>query len=216
MMILEGMEMTDFEKAEKLREKADVSFADAKEALDNSGGDLLDAMIYLEKHGKSTLPTGGGYYSSAAGSAALVTQNTRHGGESGYDRSSGYDSFSDMLRRFGGFCMKMLTKGVVNFLDATKDVRSVFSCPVLAVILLLLFFFWIVGPLFVLSLFLGFRYRFRGPDLGIDPVNNVMDSASHIVEDVKHSFSERANERDRVYETDNESETEDTGNDHYI
>ena len=41
--------MTEFEKVEKLRERANVSYEEAKEALLASEGDLLDAMIYLEK-----------------------------------------------------------------------------------------------------------------------------------------------------------------------
>ena len=36
------------EQVERLREKADVSYAQAKEALEYSGGNLLDALIYLE------------------------------------------------------------------------------------------------------------------------------------------------------------------------
>ena len=57
--------MTELEKVEKLREKADVTFAEAKEALDNSGGDVLDALIWLEKNGKATVPAGGGFFSGA-------------------------------------------------------------------------------------------------------------------------------------------------------
>ena len=184
--------MTDFEKAEKLREKADVSFAEAKDALENANGDILDAMIYLEKQGKSTLPSGGGYFSDA-GASAHEYRGAQGNENSGATGNNG-ESFSDMLKRFGRFCMKMLTKGVNNFLDATKEDRLMFSCPVLAVVVLLLFFFWITVPLFILSLFLGFRYKFRGPDLGNDSVNNVMENASHAVEDVKRSFSERAHE----------------------
>ena len=44
--------MTDFEKIEKLREHADVTFEDAKAALEAANGDLLDAIIWLERNGK--------------------------------------------------------------------------------------------------------------------------------------------------------------------
>jgi hypothetical protein len=57
--------MTDLEKAEKLREKTGVSYTEAKEALDNSDGSLLDALVYLEKQGKVETPPGGGFYSGA-------------------------------------------------------------------------------------------------------------------------------------------------------
>ena len=59
------IEMTELEKVEKLREKANVTFAEAKEALNNSGGDILDALIYLENQGKVTVPASGGFYSGA-------------------------------------------------------------------------------------------------------------------------------------------------------
>ena len=44
--------MDEFEKVEKLRQRANISYEEAKEALEKSEGDLLDAMIYLEGQGK--------------------------------------------------------------------------------------------------------------------------------------------------------------------
>ena len=56
------MEVT-LEQVERLREKADVSYAKAKEALLYSGGNLLDALIYLEERGYIPRPEGA-YYST--------------------------------------------------------------------------------------------------------------------------------------------------------
>ena len=42
------MEIT-LEQVERLREKAGVSYGQAKQALEYSGGNLLDALIYLEE-----------------------------------------------------------------------------------------------------------------------------------------------------------------------
>ena len=44
------MEIT-LEQVERLREKANVSYGQAKAALEYSGGNLLDALIYLEEQG---------------------------------------------------------------------------------------------------------------------------------------------------------------------
>ena len=56
------MEIT-LELVERLREKADVGYALAKEALEYSGGNLLDALIYLEE--KGAIPRAeGAYYST--------------------------------------------------------------------------------------------------------------------------------------------------------
>ena len=41
--------MDNLEKVDKLRERANVSYEEAKAALEANGWDLLDAMVYLEK-----------------------------------------------------------------------------------------------------------------------------------------------------------------------
>ena len=43
--------MNEFDKADVLRERANVSFEEARDALKACGGDLLDAYVYLEKLG---------------------------------------------------------------------------------------------------------------------------------------------------------------------
>ena len=49
--------MEQLEKVEKLRERADVSYEEAKEALEACDWDLLDAMVWLEKRGKVKGPS---------------------------------------------------------------------------------------------------------------------------------------------------------------
>ena len=187
--------MTELEKAEKLREKANVTFSEAKEALDKSGGDLLDALIYLENSGKVTEPAGGGFFSGAdipAKAETKASNNNKNINSSNKDQTGSGEEFADLMKRFGAFCLKMFNKGLNNHLVATKGDQQLFSCPVLIVILLAVFFFWIIGLLFVISLFCGFRYHFTGADLGKDSVNAVMDGATNAVNDVKRTFAESA------------------------
>ena len=84
----------------------------------------------------------------------------------------------------------MLHKGNTNFLEATKNGDLMFSCPVTVVVLFLIVFFWIVVPLFIITLFFGFNYSFRGADLGRESVNRVMDGASEVVDEIKRSFGQ--------------------------
>ena len=187
--------MTEFEKAEKLREKADVSYWEAKDALEHSGGDLLEALIYLEKQGKAKAPPGGGYFSGSVTHNAEYQPPPGSGGEGGSGAHSSGESFSDMMKRFGEFCVSLFHKGNSNYLEATKDGEPMFSCPVTVLVILLLFFFWFTLPLYVISLFFGIRYRFIGEDLGRESVNRVMDSANDIVEDVKKTFAENVDSK---------------------
>ena len=202
--------MTELEKVEKLREKADVSFAEAKEALDFAGGDVLGALIYLEQQGKSTVPAGGGFFSGSntdgTGRAHEQDYRVNRGSKSGRsaagndsyksDAQRSGESFKDTMRRFGSFCLKMLEKGNRNYLDAKKNDNLAFSCPVTAVVALVVFLFWITIPLFIISIFFGYRYSFRGEDLGRESINRVMESAAGVVEDVKNSFSNNTRHND--------------------
>ena len=205
--------MTELEKVEKLREKANVSYAEAKEALDTSDGDILIALIYLERQGKSTVPAGGGFFSSADGSSAQWEYSPGDERDAGYSYRKNYgnnsESFGQMLKRFGRFCLKMIRKGNSNFLEASKNGNQVFSCPVTIVVLFVLFFFWVTIPLFIISLFFGLRYSFRGADLGRESVNRVMDSASEIAEDVKKSFTKNSDRTDSYDDEDNSGDTDD-------
>ena len=198
--------MTELEKVEKLREKADVSFADAKEALDATDGDILDALIYLENQGKAIVPAGGGFFSAASSPEPKKSNTAKNEARS---EKKG-ESFSDMMRRFGNFMLTLLRKGNRNFLDATKGDQPLFTIPVTAVALLLLLGFWISIPLFIGSLFCGVRYRFRGEDLGTDSVNRVLNNATDVVEEVKSSLSDRDKENDKTAGKDN---SDDNSND---
>jgi hypothetical protein len=174
--------MVTLEQVERLREKTNVSFEDAKAALEATDEDLLDALIYLEKQGKAAPPAGGGWYSSQ--STALVAMASA----GGHEKKNSGESFSDMMKRFGRFCLDLLDKGNNNHLEAERMGASVFTLPVTVLAVLLVFFFWVVVPLFIVSLFFGFRYRFRGKELGKEAVNRVMDGASDTVEEIKRSI----------------------------
>lgn len=177
--------MATLEQVEKLRERANVSYDEAKAALDATNGDLLEAMIYLERNGKAKAPTGGGYYSSeknnsqSAGQAAASEGKNVNKGE----------SFSDLLKKLGRFCLKLIHKGNTNSFEVMKGQDSKASIPVTVLALLLIFAFWITIPLMIIGLFFGLHYRFIGPDMK-GGVNDVMDSAAKAAEDLKRSINE--------------------------
>jgi hypothetical protein len=177
--------MATLEQVEKLREKANVSFEEARAALDACNGDLLEAIIYLEKQGKVNAPAGGGYYNSN-----FPGQDGDPGQDAGGAQTNCHNgaSFREGAGKFGRFLARVFQIGNSNALEARKNGEVLFACPVTALVLLLIFFFWIVVPLFILSLFFGFRYRFVGPELGTENVNRVMDGASETADDIKNNF----------------------------
>ena len=48
--------MENLEKVEKLRERAEVTYEEARAALEENNWDLLDAMVALERAGKTKAP----------------------------------------------------------------------------------------------------------------------------------------------------------------
>ena len=174
--------MAELEQVERLRERANVSFAEAKEALDAADGDLLDALIYLERQGKVIPPAGGGSYQSGGTAQEQtvppVQQEPKYTG----------DSFGALLKRFFKFCGRAINRGNNNFLDVIRGGETVMSCPVTAFVVLFIFFFWAIVPAMIISLFCGVSYHFRGAELGRESVNRVMDSATEAAEDIKKSF----------------------------
>lgn len=184
--------MITLEQVEQLRAKVNVSYDEAKEALEASNGDLLDAVIYLEKNGKVTPPTSGGYYSSF-----------HHDGESS-DRGNGQssplnekktctknngESFHDFMRRVWQFCCMVINKGNTNSFDIYRGGEYKTGLPITILVVLIVFAFWITVPLIIVGLFFGFRYQFNGPDFKKNTVNHVMDTAAKAAEDIKQSFT---------------------------
>jgi hypothetical protein len=72
----------------------------------------------------------------------------------------------------------MIHKGNINNFEVLKEDRRVLMLPVTALVLLILFVFWLIVPLIIIGLFFGYRYQFRGPDLEKPEVNRMMDSVA--------------------------------------
>lgn len=182
---------TKLEQVEILRQKANVSYDEAKEALDAVDGDLLEAIILLERKGKVEPPSGGGFYNSNKGTGELTDRSMESDARGNNDRHAGSrgEGFRDLIKRFGRFCAMLLHKGNINSFEILKHDQVKAAFPVTALVLLLAFLFWVTLPLLIVGLFFGFRYRFRGPDLGKDVVNGAMNDVADTAEQIKSSLT---------------------------
>ena len=174
------MEIT-LEMVERLKEKADVSYAQAKEAQEYSGGNLLDALIYLEE--KGAIPrTEGAYYSTK-------NETPPPPAEPLPVRLPQAEKTNRPPRRprEKGRVFKTLRRWLIdNELEIWRRDQPVTALPVLILLLLLCCAFWMTASVLVLGLFLGFRYRFTGPDLERDGINSVMGSVADTAADLGH------------------------------
>lgn len=190
------MEIT-LEMVERLKEKANVSYAQAKEALEYSGGNLLDALIYLEE--KGAIPRAeGAYYSTKSETPpppppaeplpVRLPDKAKKQKAPKQPRSGrgGVRRFFNTLRRWL----------IDNELEIWRRDQPVTALPVLILVLLLCCAFWVTIPVLVLGLFLGFRYRFSGPDLERDDLNGMMGSVAdtaadlgrQVMDEIKHDW----------------------------
>lgn len=171
--------MEHFEMVEKLKEKANVTYEEAKDALEKCNWDILDAMIYLEKSGKTDGPEKSSY--STKTEQIIETEPVKEHKNS---------SFGDLLRRFGNLCRQLLVKANRNSFCVEKDGKETFRISITLLIVLLFFVFEIVIPLLIIGLFFNFRYYFVGPDMKVVDldINKAMDTAADAAESVKHEF----------------------------
>mgnify|MGYP001025815182 CR=1 FL=1 len=177
------------EMVERLKEKADVSYSQAKEALEYSGGNLLDALIYLEE--KGVIPRAeGAYYSTRSETppppaeplpVRLPAKSKQKTGKPPRDKEKG------SIRRFFRALRRWL---VDNELEIWRHDQPVTSLPVLILALLLCCAPWVTIPVLIMLLFLGFRYRFSGPDLERDDLNSMMGSVADSASDLGHKVME--------------------------
>ena len=172
------MEM--IEKVERLREKANVTYEEAKAALEQTGGDLLDAIVLLERQGKVKEP-------------AHSTFSTEYEEQKEYikvrDKVEEQENSAPSMGRTIG----RLFRGLIRFIKqttfiVTKGEDTVFTMPTL-IFALLLFFFWeVLAPVMVIALFFGVRYSFEGEEEA-EKANSILHKAGDFAQDVKSEFT---------------------------
>ncbi len=175
--------MITIEQVEELRKRVNISYEEAKAALEETNGDMLDAVINLERRKKISAPEGG-FYSTKNQHHIYSGEAVEGNGQDKYNNTG--NNVIRLLKKFLSFCKKMLVKGNKNNFEVIKDGKTEMSIPVTLLAILAIFFFWITVPILVLGLFLGYRYAFKGPDLGRENINSVMNKAADMAENLKN------------------------------
>lgn len=167
--------MTESEKIEKLKEKTGVSEEDARAALEQSDWDLLDAVVLLERSGKTDGET------------------SRHSTKAESAETAESDSRSRFNRHASGFweqAKHIIQIGNENSFVISHKEKQLISLPVTVLVLLfLLFRLWLLAALAV-GLFCGLRYSMHGEQLGKPEVNDVMDKAANAAENVRETVED--------------------------
>jgi hypothetical protein len=173
--------MEKLEKVELVREKCNVSYEEARDALEACNYDVLDAIVMLEQaHGVTERmpadvpPAPDAAYELPEGKTAAAEHTT--------SRAAG------AWKRFCARCKELWTAGLDMTFVAERNGEQLFTLPVLAVVIGLLIWgasLWLL----IIGLFLGLRYRIEGKGKVAETVNDAMDKAADAADSVKESIA---------------------------
>lgn len=165
------MEIT-LELVDRLRKRANVSYEEAKAVLEEAEGDLLDALILLEKRGKISSDGGeSAHYSTKSGDETVPPSPEPQAQR--WEKEEGGGVWSHI-----GWAL------TENRFEIWRHGVYTDSIPLVIFALLVVLAFWISLPLLVIGLLCGFRYRFAGPDFDNNAVSQAVNQAADAMGDV--------------------------------
>lgn len=181
--------METIEKVERLREKANVTYEEAAAALNEADGDLLDAIVLLERRGKVPGPDQSSY-------------STEYEEQKDYIRVRDKVEEAEKSAPDFGQTVGRIFRTAVNFIKktvfiVTKGDDTLFTMPTFVFVLLLIFLWEGLVPVMVIALFFGIRYSFDGLD-SVKKANNILNRAGEFAEDVKSEFRDSDDSSDNI------------------
>ena len=195
--------MEELEKVELVREKCNVSYEEAREALKAHDYDVLDAIVQLERKAKAQAevePKVEAETKTAApepevieAEAEILEPEVTEGEascEAGAqaEPKSGPSKASKAWGSFRNSARHVLRGGLDLTFVAERNGEEVFTVPVLFVVIGLLMWgaaIWLM----VIGLFFGFRYRIEGANPVTINVNEAMNKAADLAEDIKRDIA---------------------------
>ena len=173
--------MEKLEKVEVIRKKCGVSYEDAKAALDACNDNILDAIIWLEKQGKTDKNTAS--YTAESTSKSHVSSEMKKA-QIAYQESSKKSDFSEHMNSFWDKCKDLLRKSMDTEFIITRHNEQFMTMPILVPIAG--FFLWGATLwLLILGLFFDFRYHIKEAQPIIVDINETMDKAADAAETIK-------------------------------
>jgi len=200
--------MKSYEMVETLSEKTNVSLAQAKEALERSNWDMLDAAIYIEKKkSEQVRPPVNDYESSfqkekeGRFSTPNYTQFSGAPNNQQFNQKGNFNnvppfnpnynqppvSVGELLGRLCGNIENAVNKCFYDVFVVRRHGKKIFQIPLL-IFLISLCAPYIVLPLLFIGLFFNLHYSFEGKSKGKETLNDFFDNAKNAADKVKEDF----------------------------
>ncbi|BDU84947.1 ubiquitin [Clostridium perfringens] len=171
---------------DKLKNKANISYEEAKDALEKSNWDMLEAMLYLEAHGKVEKPSLSIFYTNESkesynenGEEVNLKEDTN---ENNFENKNSFEGVFEAICKAIDTCNNI-------FIEIIRNSRVILKIPFTVLIVLLFFAFWIVIPLMIIGLFFNMEFLVSSKKIDVDKINKVFKETSKVVKDVKGKFT---------------------------
>ncbi|MDO4466700.1 MAG: hypothetical protein Q4C49_06795 [Bacillota bacterium] len=175
--------MEPIEKIERLRESADVTFEEARKALEESNWDLLDAALLLEKQGKKVSPI----HSTKSTDTSEIPPlpSVKKVVETNKQSYAQEEQIAQKIKK-----AILETWDIIRFnsIKLEKNGEELFCIPLFLVLIAFLLWWEILIIAFVVGLFFNIKYSFVGKD-DLSRANDVLDKASDMANKVKDEFT---------------------------
>jgi len=179
--------MEKMQKVEKLREKAGVTYEEAKRALEACDYDVLDALVYLEKLGLIESPKVSSYTTTSKDETSQEFDQA----QKKYEDDCNGTSASELFSKFFKWCGKVIKKGCETTFNVVKEGKEIMSVPVIVLVLATLLAFWLVLILLVVGMFNDCKYYFKGFEKTTVDINEICEKASQTCENIKNDFQNK-------------------------
>lgn len=174
----------------KLSDKANVSYEDAKKALENSEWDILEAMLYLENNFIVEKPSIGEFYSNKQNANnnnnnnSVTVLNLNKEQERNKNNSQ-WQHKKSSNRIFEIICEKI---DICNnfFIEVRNGKETFFKIPLTVLIILLFFMFGILIPIIVVALIFDIEFFVTAKGINEASIDNINKSLADISSGIKH------------------------------
>lgn len=184
--------MENLKLIEKLKNKTHISYEEAKDILERSNWDILDAMLHLEEKGKIKKPSVSTFYTNENKESynkyieVINNKNEKiYYNKNKNKKGTSFEGIFELLCKVIDICNNI-------FLEIKKENIVFLRIPITVMILLLTFTFWIVIPLAIVGLFCDIEFSLSSSKMEVSKANNIFKSISkntkRLKEQLKRGF----------------------------
>ena len=162
---------------EKLREKTGITYEEAKCVLEINNWDILDSILYLEEQGKVKRPSVSIFYTNEYNENYEDEDQQFNFQE--VKKDNNYKSNNNFEGIFEAICKVIDTCNNI-FIEIRGKNNFFLKLPLTVVIVLLIFGFWLLIPLF-----LDIKFSVESKKINTDKVNDILSKISKEVQNIK-------------------------------